>query len=236
MTSAPDLKKDRATISGMFNSIASKYDLLNRVLSFGTDVVWRKILIKKVVKSSPESILDLACGTGDLTISFAKKGYRVSGADIAEKMIDVAKRKWRQNWGKGPDYYIASAENLPFEDDSFDVVTISFGIRNFDHREQCEREIARILKRSGMLVVLEFATPRNYLWGKIYRFYFHNILPVLGRLVSKDSSAYSYLPASVDSFPQYEEFCKELENNGFNNATYKPLSGGISVLYIAKKT
>lgn len=243
MTNIPgnELRKERETISGMFNKIAPKYDLLNRVLSLGIDKIWRARLVKDLISkanasstSRHQSILDIACGTGDLTIALAKKGFSVTGADIAGKMLEIAQKK-SFTINPKPEYIIASADDLPFADNYFDAVTIAFGIRNFERRDLALSEIKRVLKKGGYLYILEFATPSNKIWGAIYRLYFLNILPAIGRAVSGDKSAYSYLPESVKAFPQYEKFIAEIDKAGFVSSKYVSLTGGVALLYSAKK-
>lgn len=231
------LQKDRASISSMFNNIAGKYDLLNHLLSFGVDRGWRRKLVKFVKSKHPKKVLDLACGTGDLTIALYKAGLEVVGIDIAEKMLDVAKAK-NSKFASGemaqPEYLLASAEKIPLPDKSVDAVTIAFGIRNFENRSGSLQDIKRVLNSNGYLAILEFATPKNIIWKGMFSIYFLNILPFIGRLISKDANAYSYLPESVKSFPQYDEFCKELLEIGFIDVKYISLTGGVAVLYTAK--
>jgi demethylmenaquinone methyltransferase / 2-methoxy-6-polyprenyl-1,4-benzoquinol methylase len=232
------LSKDRASISSMFNSIAGKYDFLNHFLSLGIDRGWRRKLVKFIKSKSPAKVLDLACGTGDLTISLYKAGLEVIGVDIADKMLGMARAKNSSLKGSKvpkPIYTLASADLIPQPDGSFDAVTIAFGIRNFENRSQSLNEIKRILNDNGSLAILEFATPRNILWRSMFNLYFKNILPLIGRMISKDSNAYSYLPESVKSFPQYQGFCNELSDQGFTNVQYRSLTGGVAVLYTAKK-
>lgn len=236
---AVNISKERSKIAGMFNSIAPNYDLLNHLLSFGIDRYWRSLLIKKVMQNSPQKVLDIACGTGDVTISLALRGVEVIGLDIASKMLEIASKKVKRREReikKTPHFVCASAETLPFPDDSFDAVTIGFGIRNFEKRGESLLEIKRVLKPGGQLGILEFATPKNRFWRALFNLYFLKILPFIGRMISGDKSAYSYLPLSVETFPQYSEFSLELENLGFLNASYRSLTGGVSVLYTANKS
>lgn len=232
------LSKEHSTISAMFNSIAGKYDLLNHLLSLGIDKGWRKNLVRGIKRSSAKVILDLACGTGDLTIALYKEGFTVTGADLSVNMLEIARQKSEKikiEEQPVPKYIECSAENLPFEDSSFDAVTISFGIRNFQNRDIALREIFRVLRANGRLSILEFATPKNFVWRTLFNTYFSVILPVIGRIISKDTGAYRYLPESVKEFPQYETFCKEIEEQGFKNINFKPLTGGVAVLYFAEK-
>lgn len=238
------INKEREKISAMFNNIAGSYDLLNHLLSFGIDKRWRKKLIGRVMIRNPKRVLDIACGTGDLTLALYKKGIEVTGLDIADKMMEVAKVKCHKysmkqsslKSIKEPDFVCASADSIPFDDKSFDAVTIGFGIRNFENRGESLLEINRVLKNGGTLAILEFATPKNRLWRWIFGLYFLKILPFIGKIVSKDSQAYSYLPQSVSTFPQYEEFAAELEHFGYTNIDYLPLTGGVAILYLAQKS
>lgn len=237
------INKEREKISTMFNNIAGSYDLLNHLLSFGIDKRWRKKLVGRVLPKNPKTVLDIACGTGDLTLALFKKGIDVTGLDIAEKMMDVAKDKFARHISKTkektqpePSFVCASAESIPFKDSTFDAVTIGFGIRNFENRGESLLEISRVLKRGGTLAILEFATPKNHLWKWLFNLYFMKILPFIGKIISKDSHAYNYLPQSVSTFPQYEEFASELEHFGFKDIDYIPLTGGVAILYIAQKS
>jgi demethylmenaquinone methyltransferase/2-methoxy-6-polyprenyl-1,4-benzoquinol methylase len=222
----------------MFNGIAGSYDFLNHLLSLGIDKYWRRVLIKHVMLRMPAKALDIATGTGDIAISLYNKGVAATGVDIAEQMVEIAIKKTsrlEQKDSPRPDFLIASADELPFEDNSFQLVTIGFGIRNFENRKRALDEIYRVLSSGGEVAILEFADPRNKLWRAVYRFYFHNILPLIGKLISKDMNAYTYLPESVNQFPQYSAFCKEIADAGFKNSSFKPLTGGVSVLYTALK-
>ena len=237
------INKEREKISAMFNNIAGSYDLLNHLLSFGIDKRWRKKLIGRVLLKNPKSVLDIACGTGDLTLALFKKGVQVTGLDIAQKMMDVAKNKialYIRNKKimsqPEPSFVCASAESIPFDNSTFDAVTIGFGIRNFENRGESLLEIKRVLKKGGTLAILEFATPKNKIWRWLFNLYFLKILPFIGKIISKDSQAYSYLPQSVSTFPQYEEFASELEHFGYINIDYIPLTGGVAILYVAQKS
>src|SRR3989339_18605 len=233
------INKEREKISTMFNNIAGSYDLLNHLLSFGIDKRWRKRLIGRVLLKNPKTVLDIACGTGDLTLALFKKGVKVTGLDIAQKMMDVAEEKMARHIRKTqkttlskPEFVCASAESIPFENSTFDAVTIGFGIRNFENRGESLLEISRVLKKGGTLAILEFATPKNKIWRWFFNLYFLKILPFIGKIISKDNHAYSYLPQSVSTFPQYEEFASELENFGYVNIDYIALTGGVAILYV----
>lgn len=250
--------KDTEVISGMFDGISSEYDKINHILSLGVDVSWRKRLVRALRQiSTGNDVLDLACGTGDSMLALLKSDFNVTGADISDGMLAVARKKIdlylkksrieglndtagvqgnaKSIKGAFPQLINASADNLPFEDESFDAVTISFGIRNFDNRAKCLKEIYRVLKRDGKLVILEFATPRNKIWRAVYLFYFKNILPFVGGMLSKNRAAYEYLHSSVMSFPAYSDFLAEFDVAGFVKNGYSSLSGGIALLYEAEK-
>ena len=229
------LDKDEKKISGMFDSIASKYDRMNHGMSLGIDRLWRWRFVRRLAKKLPEkaAVLDLACGTGDLTKALSNKGFHVTGLDISAEMMAIGREKCRYLSPK-PNFFLGSAEQIPFPDASFDAVTIAFGLRNFDHRAQCLAEIYRVLKPGGRLAVLEFAVPRNRHWNKIYLFYFKNILPLIGRLVGS-ADAYGYLVDSVLAFPRYEALCDEFRAAGFDFPRYKPYTGGIACGYFASR-
>lgn len=243
-----NVNKERKVIAGMFNNIASSYDFINHILSFGIDKIWRYRLVCKILKNTPKNALDIACGTGDISIALMKKGLDVTGLDIAQEMLEIAKQKSKKKYNKLLNrekkrkslkiepikYILASADSIPFPSNNFDLVTIGFGIRNFENRKQSLTEIKRVLKIGGELAILEFATPRNPIWRALYNFYFLTILPFLGRVISKDKDAYNYLPSSVNTFPQYNEFKKEIEESGFSDVEFYSLTGGVAILYIAK--
>ena len=229
------LNKSRETISSMFDSIAPVYDRLNHLLSFGIDRSWRRRLVRAVssfcaLRGGEVKVLDMACGTGDVSIALKRNGLDVVGADISENMLALARKKAPEI-----DFRYGDASELPFADGSFDAVTIAFGIRNFDKRAQCIRELHRVLKDGGMLAIAEFSIPRNRLWRGIYTLYFKNILPAVGRLVSKQAYAYSYLPESSFDFPAPEKFRAELSEGGFREVTARSMTGGVSYLYIGRK-
>jgi demethylmenaquinone methyltransferase/2-methoxy-6-polyprenyl-1,4-benzoquinol methylase len=238
------LNKDTGSMSAMFDNIAPKYDFLNRLLSLGMDRLWRRRLARRLDKSlrlrtgdngnTTTAILDVACGTGDLTIALARKGWSIMGVDISRGMVDIARRKCVAK-GVEASFEIASADSLPFADGAFSAATISFGIRNFDRRSECIDEIFRVIAPSGELMILEFAVPRCRIWRAIYMFYFKYILPWIGGIISGNRSAYRYLPESVMQFPAYEEFCAELTAAGYTDVSYESLMCGVALLYKAHK-
>jgi len=228
-----ELDKNAEVISGMFDSIARKYDRMNHGMSLGIDRLWRWRFVRRLEKKLPENpvVLDLACGTGDLTKALSNKGCHVTGLDISSEMMAIGREKCRYLSPK-PNFVLGSAEQIPFPDATFDAVTIAFGLRNFDHRARCLAEIRRVLKPGGQLAVLEFAVPRNRHWKKIYLFYFRHVLPLVGRLVGS-GAAYGYLVDSVLAFPRYEALCDEFRAAGFSAVRFQPYTGGVACAYTA---
>jgi demethylmenaquinone methyltransferase/2-methoxy-6-polyprenyl-1,4-benzoquinol methylase len=220
----------------MFNSISGKYDLLNGMLSLGVDKYWRYRVVRLVKKKKPETILDVATGTGDLAIAMLKTGANtIVGVDISVNMLQVAKKKLSATPQSSVTLQLADGEKLPFEDASFDVVTIVFGVRNFDNRLAGLKEMHRVLNPGGTLIVLEFSMPRNPFIGLPYKFYFFKVLPWIGKMVSKNSYAYIYLPQSVEEFPKAEVFAQELLDAGFSQVNKQSLTFGLVDMYEAKK-
>ena len=228
------LDKDAELISGMFDSIAGKYDRMNHLMSLGIDRLWRRRFVRTLADLPPGArVLDLACGTGDLTRALARKGFAVVGLDISQEMMALGKVKCA-GLDPQPQFVRGSAEQIPFPDGSFDAVTIAFGLRNFDHRDRCLAEIRRVLRPGGRLAVLDFAVPRNPLWQAVYLFYFKNAMRLMGRVVGS-AGAYGYLVDSVLAFPRYEVLCAEFTAAGFHDVRYHPYTGGIAVRYCAEK-
>jgi demethylmenaquinone methyltransferase/2-methoxy-6-polyprenyl-1,4-benzoquinol methylase len=227
-------KKDQ--VKHMFNMIASKYDVLNHTLSLGMDYVWRKKAIKKIL-NNPKEILDIATGTADFAISAAKHTEaNITGIDISDQMINVGNKKIQQKkLNNRIKLSIEDSENLPFHDNSYDAITAGFGVRNFENLEKGLSEIYRVVKKDGYVVILEPSTPKVFPLKQIFSIYFQKILPFIGSLVSKDKSAYSYLPNSVKSFPDGVDFLEILNKQGFSKTNYHPLSFGIVSMYVAIK-
>jgi demethylmenaquinone methyltransferase / 2-methoxy-6-polyprenyl-1,4-benzoquinol methylase len=226
--------QDKKTqVTRMFNTISGKYDLLNHLLSFNVDKYWRWKAIKQIRVTHPNTILDLATGTADLAVaSLGLKPESVTGIDISEEMIKAGRKKlWRKNLAEKVELMLADAENLPFADDSFDVVLSGFGVRNFTDLRKGMNEAKRVLKNEGQLVILEFSKPLNSLFGKLFRFYFSNILPRVGGKISGDQTAYVYLHESVESFPEGNTFLRLLQEEGFSHCTCKRLTFGIVSIY-----
>jgi len=221
----------------MFDNIAPNYDLLNHVLSCGIDILWRRKVIGLLKKYDPKYILDVATGTGDFAVEAIKLNpTKVYGVDISEEMLAVGKEKVQK---KGLTEIIelqkGDAENLPFEDNKFDAITVGFGVRNFENLEKGLSDMYRVLKTDGVIAILEFSKPKMFLFKQVYEFYFLKILPLIGKLISKDSTAYTYLPESVIAFPDADDFLKILKDIGYKETKCIPLTFGISSIYIARK-
>lgn len=227
----------KAQVAEMFNNIASKYDFLNHFLSLGIDKGWRQKAIKEASSVHPKKILDVATGTADLALAAAiLQPDQIIGVDIAEQMLAVGRTKIaQQELSSVITLNLGDSEALKFDTGSFDVVTCAYGVRNFEHLEAGLKEMNRVLRMGGKVVILEFSKPTNFPIKQLYNFYFKYILPLMGRLVSKHSSAYTYLPESVMAFPQGKDFLDILAQCGFNNAKARPLTFGITTLYTAYK-
>lgn len=228
-------KKD--AVAAMFDDIAPRYDLLNRMLSFGIDQQWRDEAISELKPDRPRRILDIATGTGDLAIKALQLDpEKVVGVDIAEEMLEKGREKIRDlGFESRITLQRGDAEKLPFSDSQFDAALVGFGVRNFEDLDRGLREILRVLTPGGRLVVLEFSHPSAFPIKHLYRFYSHVILPVVGRIVSRNEAAYRYLPASVDVFPSGEAFVERLSAAGFTDTMWRPLTFGIASLYTGKK-
>lgn len=225
-------------VEQMFDTISGNYDGLNRVISFGIDVKWRKRVIAMVAKKDPKSLLDIATGTGDLAIQFAEKTNipRIVGLDLSEGMLSVARKKVTDAQFKDRLEFIqGDSEALPFEDNSFEAATVSFGIRNFEDLDKGLSEIYRTLTPGGMFVILETSVPQKTPYKQGYRLYTKGILPVIGRLFSKDKVAYRYLSESASVFPHGEALNNILRKIGFIEVENKPQTFGVATIYTAKK-
>jgi len=225
-------------VADMFNAIAGNYDFLNRVLSLGIDVGWRKKTVRAVARYQPRLLLDVATGTADLAMALAKgcPGAQVEGADISAGMLDVGRQKVAQRGlANRVQMILGDGEKLPFEDNRFDAVTVAFGVRNFENLQAGLVDMLRVLKPGAPLAVLEFSQPTRQPFRAFYFFYFKHILPRIGKWVSRDSAAYTYLPASVEAFPYGQAFLDELAEAGYRNASARPLTFGIATLYLAEK-
>lgn len=221
----------------MFDNISPRYDFLNHFLSLGIDRGWRRKAIAKLRPGRPRLILDVATGTGDFAIqAMTLNPDRVIGIDISEGMLDRGRAKLAERRLTGKvELLSGDSENIPFEGNKFDAITVGFGVRNFENLEKGLREIYRVLKPGGTLVVLEFSQPRMFPFKQAYQFYFQHILPRVGRIVSRDRAAYDYLPESVKAFPDGNAFTEILNRIGFNSTTCTPLTFGISSIYTGEK-
>ncbi len=230
-------KNKKAQVEEMFDNIAPKYDFLNHSLSLGIDKLWRKKAIRILSKFAPENILDVASGTGDFAIVATQKiGAKVVGFDLSEQMLKVGQQKVAKlglqdkiSFQKG------DSEQMPFESVSFDALICGFGVRNFENLEKGLSEFYRVLRNGGVAIILEFSKPKYFPFRQLYFFYFFKILPFLGKKISKDSSAYAYLPKSVMNFPDDKDFMNRLSKVGFQEVKQWRLTCGIATIYLGKK-
>ena len=232
----PEAKKTQVT--HMFNGISKSYDLLNRIITLGIDTLWRKRLIELVKKERHELVLDIATGTGDLVLALAKLDTeKIIGLDLSPGMLEIGKQKVKAKGLENRiDMQLGDSEALPYQSAYFNVVTIAFGVRNFEHLEKGLEEILRVLKPKGTLVILETAVPKNKIFKAFYLFYTQQIMPFIGKLFSKDRSAYQYLSDSAAAFPCGKDFNNILEKIGFIEVEDFPQTLGVSSIYFAKKS
>ena len=224
-------------VRSMFNNIARRYDFLNNVLSFGIDKYWRRRAIRELKKENPKQLLDMATGTGDFAIACLKLNPdHIIGIDLSPGMLEFGRQKLN---AKSLQHKIelveGDSEQIHFGDNYFDAATVAFGVRNFENLAQGLKELHRVIKPNGVLVVLEFSQPGNPLFSAIYSFYFKNILPLIGKLFSKDFAAYNYLYESVQAFPYGEQFKQVMLDSGFSNTKIIPLTLGICTIYVGRK-
>ncbi|MGD1843426.1 MAG: bifunctional demethylmenaquinone methyltransferase/2-methoxy-6-polyprenyl-1,4-benzoquinol methylase UbiE [Thermonemataceae bacterium] len=224
-------------VAEMFDNISPKYDFLNHLLSLGIDISWRKKAIRLLKPKQPKQILDVATGTGDFALeALALNPDKVIGVDISEGMLSYGRKKIKEKRLEDKvELHTGDSENLPFETATFDAVIVAFGVRNFENLEKGLAEIYRVLRPNGTVVVLEFSKPTRFPFKNLYNFYFKNILPNIGKLISKDTSAYTYLPASVQAFPDGKQFTDILTKIGFDKTKWLPLTFGISSIYMGEK-
>ena len=225
-------------VADMFNNISGKYDFLNHFLSFGIDLIWRKKAISLLKDMKPRKMLDVATGTGDFALESLRilKPDHIIGIDISQGMLDIALKKIEER--SLSDRFrveVGDAENLSFESNSFDAVTVAFGVRNFENLQIGLNEICRVLKPGGRAVILEFSNPKAFPIKQLYRFYSKHILPRIGKIFSKDNRAYTYLPESISQFPDGESFSQLLKNAGFQTAQSRPQTFGICTIYVGVK-
>ena len=232
-----DLSK-KGQVEKMFNNISKEYDILNRVISFGIDVSWRKKIVKILKFKNPSTILDVATGTGDLAIAMVEtNAQKIIGLDISKGMLDVGIEKIKdKNLNNTIEMVIGDSENLKYENDFFDAVTVSFGVRNFESLDSGLSEIFRVLKPNGSLVILETSNPTKFPFKQFYRFYSKFILPSIGKIFSKDKVAYNYLSESSAEFPYGEKFNNILKKIGFTNVVDFPQTFGVATIYVASKS
>lgn len=232
----PDTSK-KEEVKEMFDNIAYRYDFLNRLLSLGIDVTWRRKAISFLKPSNPKIILDLATGTGDFAMEALKLNpQEVIGLDLSNEMMDVGRKKASsQNVSSIVSFIQGDSEQMPFEDNYFDAITVGFGVRNFENLEKGLLEMKRVLKTGGKIAILEAAKPVNPILRWLFDIYFQNILPLIGKLLSKDHRAYSYLPESVNAFPEGENFVAILNKIGFKQSKWIPLTFGICAFYTCEK-
>ena len=224
-------------ITKMFDNISKEYDGLNRVISFGIDIKWRNKVVQLVANKNPESILDIATGTGDLAINLTQSSAKkIIGLDISEGMLDVGRKKINaKKLNNTIEMIVGDSENLPFDDNSFDAITVAFGVRNFEHLEVGLKEILRVLKPNGIFVVLETSVPTKFPFRQGYFLYTKILLPAIGKLFSRDKKAYSYLSSSAAKFPYGDAFNNILKKTGFISTIALPQTFGVATIYTASK-
>ena len=228
----------REQVEQLFDNIAPTYDALNHTLSFGFDRAWRRKAIRALATYQPQSVLDVATGTGDFALAIARelRLHRVMAVDISEGMMRVGREKAaREGLHDTVCFQKEDCNCLSFADDSFDAVTVTFGVRNFENLDACLCETHRVLRKGGHLVLLELSYPHNRLWRALFGIYSKLVMPIVGRLISGDNSAYTYLPETMKAFPQGEAMREILQKNGFPKVTFRRLTMGICTLYIAEK-
>ncbi|UTW63256.1 bifunctional demethylmenaquinone methyltransferase/2-methoxy-6-polyprenyl-1,4-benzoquinol methylase UbiE [bacterium SCSIO 12741] len=224
-------------VAEMFDNISANYDLLNHLLSMGIDITWRKKAIKLLKPSAPKQLLDIATGTGDFALeAMSLNPDKITGVDISREMLAVGVEKVKKRGLEGKiELKYGDSENLPFSDNMFDAITVSFGVRNFENLKAGLSEMHRVLKPGGKVAIIEFSKPQAFPIKQIYQFYFKAILPFIGKTISKDSRAYTYLPESVDAFPYGDEFMSILKEVGFRNGQCIPLTFGIASIYLGER-
>lgn len=226
-------------VAEMFNNISHSYDFLNHFFSLGIDVLWRKKAMRILKKENPKQVLDVATGTADFALeAFRMKvgADKVTGVDISEGMLEVGRKKIAaKNLSDKIELLVGDSENLPFTDNTFDAYTVAFGVRNFQNLEKGLTDMKRVLKPGSLGIVLEFSKPKSFPFKQLFHFYFRFIMPLIGRLVSKDHRAYTYLPESVKAFPSGDEFLEVMKKVGYKETKRIPLTGGIATIYLGRK-
>lgn len=225
-------------VEHMFDSIAPAYDFMNRAMTFGIDKLWRTKAVDMIRRLNPGSILDVATGTGDLAIKLARTipGAKITGIDLSEGMLEIGRRKVAES-GLADRIAMTKADclSLPMPDNSFDCVTVAYGVRNFEHLDRGYSEMARVLRPGGMLCVIELSVPEGKLVRPLYNLYTRHIIPAVGRLISNDSRAYTYLPESIAAMPQGEKMLRLMTDAGLSGATLRRLTFGTCTIYTARK-
>lgn len=227
-------EKKKKLVTKLFNDIAQRYDFLNHVFSFGVDYYWRNRLVKLIQPLTHYNILDVATGTGDVAFKLSPKSKSITGIDIASNMIELANVKKIKKNAKNTNFLVGDAENLPFSDNSFDLVTISYGYRNISNQVKALKEFNRILKTNGKLYILEFSEPTNFIVSPFYKFYSYKVMPFIASVFTK-KYAYDYLPESIDMFPNRKSIKKTIQDNGFENVQIIDMTFGISTIFVAQK-
>lgn len=237
ITPYQDSRPKKEQVAEMFDNVSYKYDFLNRLLTFGIDQKWRKLVVKKVAKNNPKILLDIATGTGDFAIMLTQLNpEKVIGLDLSQGMLDIGIQKIKKRKLENLIEMVqGDSENLPFENNTFDAITVGFGVRNFENLDKGLKEIQRVLKPNGSFVVLETSQPQGFIMKPLFKFYSKYIIPTIGKLFSKDKRAYDYLPESAANFPFGKKFNNILEKNGFKDIANTPLTFGIASMYTATK-
>ena len=238
MATTVDKSGDR--VREMFGEIAPKYDRMNHLLSMNMDKRWRSKTVKRLSPNENSKVLDVCCGTGDLAIAFSKSTggqCEVVGSDFCAEMLEIGRDKQAKLNLKTPIRFVeADAQELPFDDNSFDIVSVAFGLRNVQDTDRGIKEMTRVCRPGGKVAILECTNPRRQPLKSMYLFYFQRILPKLGQMLARNSKkAYSYLPSSVSEFPAYEELIERMEANGLSQAEYFPMTFGVATLYVGTK-
>ena len=235
---SPDEEAKKNQVARMFDGIAHRYDFLNHFFSLGIDVLWRKSCIRMLKKEHPQTLLDVATGTADFAIEAVRMGLdvHVSGVDISAGMLEVGREKVAaRGWNDRIELIQGDSVALPFDDHTFDAYTVAFGVRNFEDLQGGLRDMLRVLKPGALGLVLEFSKPKHFPIKQVFGLYFKHIMPTVGKWVSKDPSAYTYLPESVQAFPEGEGFLEELRRAGYEDVQAKSLTGGIATIYTGRK-
>lgn len=224
-------------VAEMFNNISKRYDFLNHFLSMGIDKIWRKKAVKKLASIQPKRILDIATGTGDFAIALLKLNpEKVVGVDISSGMLEIGKEKMKKKgFSDKIELKLGDSENLPFEDNYFDALTVGFGVRNYENLEKGLTDMLRVIRPGGKAVILEFSKPKKFPIKQLFGFYSKRLIPFFGKLISKDKRAYAYLPESVEAFPEGKAFTDIMEKIGYKNIESQLVSGGIATIYIGTK-